>query len=181
MAINKLLAKKYAIAAFNVAKKADLIDQFSKDLEKFTSSLSPSIIKELSNPAISKKNLKEIIVGFAKKMSLGKEVISFLETVADERRIPNIIEIQKDFIKLVKKDKNILEAEVFSTNLLDDKIIKEIKSMLAKKYANSSIEINQFIKKDILGGIQIKIGSMMIDASLKRQISTLNQQFQSIL
>ncbi|MFT6077053.1 MAG: F-type H+-transporting ATPase subunit delta [Myxococcota bacterium] len=181
MAINNLLAKKYAIAAFNVAKKANIIDQFSSDLQNFVSSLPSSIIKELSNPAISKTNLKDIIVAFGKKMSLGEEVISFIEVVAQERRISNIVAIANHFNKLVKKEKNILEVEVFSAKILDDKAIEEIKSILAKKYAGNSIEIKQSIKKDILGGIQIKIESMMIDASLKRQISALNQQFQSIL
>jgi ATP synthase F1 delta subunit len=181
MAINDLLAKKYAIAAFNVAKKANVIDQFSSDLKNFVSSLPSSIIKELSNPAISKRNLKEIIVAFGERMSLQKEVISFLEIVAQEKRIANIVAIEKIFTKLVKNEKNILEVEVFSANTLDSKIIEEIKSILAKKHANNSIEIKQSIKQALLGGIQIKIESMMIDASLKRQLSTLNQQFQSIL
>ncbi|MFT6106956.1 MAG: F-type H+-transporting ATPase subunit delta [Rickettsiales bacterium] len=181
MAINNLLAKKYAIAAFNVAKKANIVDQFSADLKNFVSSLPKSIIKELSNPAISKASLKDIIIAFGDKMSLAGEVVSFLEIVAQERRISNIVAIENHFAKLVKNEKNILEVEVFAAKSLDDKEIEEIKSILVKKYVNNSIEIKQSIKKDILGGIQIKIESMMIDASLKRQLSALNQQFQSIL
>ncbi len=181
MAYNNLLAKKYSLAAFNVAKKLNLVDQFEADLNKFSLALSKTIIRELSNPAISRENLKTIIADFGAKLSLHKQVISFLEVVAESRRIAGIAAIGIQFTKLVKAEKNILEVEVFSTHELDAKTIEEIKLALTKKYAGKTIEVKQLIKKDILGGLQIKVGSTMIDASLKRQLLTLNQQFQSII
>ncbi|MFT7087785.1 MAG: F-type H+-transporting ATPase subunit delta [Rickettsiales bacterium] len=181
MAINSLLANKYAIAAFKVASSANVIDKFEGDLRKFVSILSESILKELSNPAISREHLVEIISDLSSKLSLNEKVMSFLEVVARERRISSIAAIEKSFIKLVKKEKNILEVEIISVSALDDQNVEEIKEILAKKYDGSSLEIHQTINKDILGGVQIKIGSMMIDASLKRQLTALNQQFQSIL
>ncbi len=181
MAINRLVAKKYALAAFNVAKKLNLVDQFLLDITKFSAALSKSMIKELSNPAISRQNLRKIAAELGTKLSLHKQTITFLEVVAEERRISDIGAIESGFIKLVKAEKNILEVEVFSIQNLDAQNIQDIKTVLAQKYANKIIEIKQSIKKDILGGIQIKIGSTMIDASLKRQLFSLSQQFQSIL
>ncbi|MES2677234.1 MAG: ATP synthase F1 subunit delta [Pseudomonadota bacterium] len=181
MAINHLVAKKYASAAFNVAKKLNLVDQFAVDLRKFSDAISKSMIKELSNPAISRDDLKKIIAELGTKLTLHKETITFLEVVAEERRIANIGAIELSFAKLVKIEKNILEVEVFSAADLDGQNIQDIKTTLAKKYVGKIIEIKQSIKKDILGGLQIKIGSTMIDASLKRQLLSLNQQFQSIL
>ena len=181
MAINRLVAKKYALAAFNVAKKLNLVDQFAVDIAKFSAALPKSIIKELSNPAISKENLKKIVAELGTKLSLHKQTITFLEVVAEERRISDISAIESGFVKLVKVEKKILEVEVFSAQNLDAQNIQDIKTVLAQKYADKIIEIKQSIKKDILGGLQIKIGSTMIDASLKRQLLSLNQQFQSIL
>ncbi len=181
MAINRLLAKKYAVAAFDVAKKLGLIDQFEIDLEKFSAAFSKSIIKELSNPAISREDLGNIVADFGSKLSLNQQVITFLEVVAKARRISDIEIIKNNFVKLSKIEKKILEVEVFSVQNLDEQNIQNIKEVLSKKYFDKTIEINQSIKKDILGGLQIKIGSTMIDASLKRQLIALNQQFQSIL
>ncbi len=181
MAINNLLAKKYAIAAFNVAQKLNLVDQFAVDIAKFSAALSKSIVKELSNPAISREDLKKIAADFGAKLSLNPQVINFLEVVAEARRIAEIQTIENHFHKLAAAEKNILEVEVFSVVELDAKNIEEIKTALSKKYAGKTIEIKQTIKKDILGGLQIKIGSTLIDASLKKQLLTLNQQFQSIL
>jgi len=181
MAINHLVAKKYANAAFNVAKKLNLVDQFSNDITKFSSALSKSIIKELSNPGISRADLKKIVVDMAAELSLHNQIIIFFEVVAEERRVSEISAIEHNFSKMVKIEKNILEVEVFSTSNLDEQIIEDVKAIFAKKYMNKTIEIKQSIKKDILGGLQIKIGSTIIDASLKRQLLTINQQFQSIL
>jgi F-type H+-transporting ATPase subunit delta len=182
MAINQLIAKKYALAAFNMAKKDNLLDQFLVDLKKFSEFFSSATIKEISNPAISKTNLEKIVVELGEKLSLNNKVLHFLSVVAAARRIADIKYVQQHFAKLVKIEKNILEVEVISAVQLDAEILQEVKSSLQKKHSGLTIEIKQIIKKDILGGLVIKIGSNMIDASLKRQLSalkiSLDQQLQ---
>ena len=171
-----LIAKKYASVAFAVAKKANLIDQFLMDLQKFSAVFSSSIAEELSNPAISKSDLAIIVDELGANLSLNDKVIDFLKIVAQARRISNIKEIERNFIHLTKIDRNIIEADVISAAQLDSTAIQEVKSILQRKYSDSTIEIKEIIKKDILGGLVIKIGSKMIDASLKRQILTLKNE-----
>jgi F-type H+-transporting ATPase subunit delta len=183
MAINQLIAKKYALAAFNLAEKSNLIDQFLGDLKKFSDFFSDATIKELSNPAISRINLGKIVAELGEKLSLNNKVVVFLETVASARRIGEIKAIEKHFSKLVKIQKKILEVEVISAVELNSETLQEVKSTLQKQHSDLSIEIKQTVKKDILGGLVIKIGSNMIDASLKRQLSalkiSLDQQLQN--
>ncbi len=183
MAINQLIAKKYALGAFNLAKKSNLIDQFLGDLKKFSDFFSKEITKELSNPAISKASLTKIVAELGEKLSLNSKVLLFLETVASARRINEIRAIEQHFSKLVKAEKKILEVEVISAAQLNAETLEEVKSALQKQHSDLSIEIKQTIKKDILGGLVIKIGSNMIDASLKMQLSklkiSLDQQLQN--
>ncbi|MCE3254949.1 MAG: atpH [Rickettsiaceae bacterium] len=181
MAINKIVAKKYACAAFNTAKKLNLVDQFLADLEKVSNAFSKSITQELSNPAISKSDLKKIIADLGAKLSLHEKVISFLETIASSRRINEINAIEQNFAQLAKAEKKILEVEVFSAANLDSQNLQNLRAALEKKYAGKKIEIKQLIKKDILGGVQIKIGSTLFDASLKTQLQSLKNQLQSTL
>jgi len=176
MASNYQIAKKYSSVAFDLAKKNDLIDQFLIDLNKFSSAFSNSISKELSNPSISKSNLSIIVDEFGQKLSLNAKVIDFLKIVAVSRRIVLVKEIEQNFIHLAKREKNIIEAEIISAVLLNEEILREIKLILQKKYLGFAIEIKQIIKKDILGGLIIKIGSNMIDASLRRQLLALKNE-----
>ena len=72
-----------------------------------------------------------------------------------------------------------METELISVITLNDKQLEEIKSTLQKKYPGKTIEINQTIDKDILGGVVIKIGSLVIDSSLKNQLAQIMAKFQS--
>lgn len=181
MAISQNIARKYAKSAFNFAKKLGLLDQFCVDLKKIADNFSESMAEELSNPAIAKADLAKLVANIGEKLSLHPKVISFLEVVARARRIDGIKLIEDNFSKLFKIERKILVAEVFSVAELSADNVQEIKSSLIKKYPDNSIEIVQTIKKDILGGVVVKIDSLMIDASLKTQLLNLNQQFQSVL
>lgn len=179
MASAAIIANKYAKAAFNIAKKDGLVEKFLSDLKLFTDNFSEKFIKELSSPTISKSALGEVISEVGKKLTLNTKVIQFLVTIAEARRIKLIGEIYKNFVSLTKESKNILEAEVTSVIALNDKQLEEIRSALQKKYLGKSIEINKVIDKNILGGIVIKIGSLVIDASLKNQLDQIMADFQS--
>ncbi|MFT6332863.1 MAG: F-type H+-transporting ATPase subunit delta [Lentimonas sp.] len=181
MASSHLASKKYSIAAFNVAKRSSLIDQFESDLAKFSLSLPASAIKELSNPTIRRQALGEIITAIGEKLSLHKKVNEFLVVVASARRISQILEIKEEFSKLVKKEKNIIEVSIISATDLDEKNVDEIEKIVANKNQNKSILIKRTIDKNILGGVQIKIGGTIIDASLKTQLSKLKTEFISTL
>lgn len=174
-----IIANKYAKAAFNIAKKNELVEKFLSDLKLFTDNFSEKFIKELSSPVISKSSLGEVILEVSKKLAINTKVTQFLVIIAEARRIKLINEIYKDFVSLTKEDKNILEAEVISVIPLNNKQLEEVQSTLQKKYSSKTIEINQTIDKNILGGIVIKIGSLVIDSSLKNQLAQIMTDFQS--
>ena len=179
MASTSIIANKYARAAFNIAKKDGLIENFLSDLKLFTDNFKENFIKELSSPEISRSALGEVIAEVSKKLAISPKVTQFLITIAAARRIKLINEIYKNFSYLTKIDKNILETEVISVITLNDKQLEEIKSTLQKKYPGKIIEINQAVDKDILGGVIIKIGSLVIDSSLKNQLAQIMAKFQS--
>jgi F-type H+-transporting ATPase subunit delta len=176
MTTKQTIAKKYAFAALALAKDNNLIDQFLIDLQKFSAIFSAAVSKELSNPTIPKSDLIIIIAELGQRLSLSDKVIDFLKVIATARRILFIKEIEQNFIRLAKKEKNIIEADVISAIQLNDELLQEVKIILQKKYINFTIEVTQTIKKDILGGLIIKIGSNMIDASLKKQILALKNE-----
>lgn len=181
MAITQNIARKYAKSAFNFAKKLNLLDQFYADLKKIADNFSDAIAEELSNPAISRNDLAKLAAAMGEKLSLHPKVITFLEVVAGARRIGGIKLIEQNFAKLFKAERKILVAEVFSATELSDENVQNIKTDLLKKYPNNSVEIVKHIRKDILGGVMVKIDSLMIDASLKRQLIALNEQFKTAL
>jgi F-type H+-transporting ATPase subunit delta len=102
--------------------------------------------------------------------------MNFLKIIIQNRRISLISDISSRFTEFFKKDKNIVTAKIYVVNKISDQYIDKIKSKIAKKYQDKKIEVEQIIKKDILGGVVIRIGSELIDSSLKNSLQKLKSE-----
>lgn len=171
-----VIAKNYAKALFAAAKKSNSIDKIHQELDSFKQSFSLDFARELKNPVIAKADSTKIIKEIAQTIKLGKLTTNFLVAVTRNKRLNLFPEIYEDFTRLTKIYKNILDVELISTEKLDDSALQQIKAAVSKKHPGKEIEFTQTIKKEILGGLQIKIGSDLIDASLKNQLATISKE-----
>jgi F-type H+-transporting ATPase subunit delta len=85
-------------------------------------------------------------------------------------------EIYQEFNRLIKNQSKIISAELISAEKMIDEQIEQIKSIISKKYPDKTIEIIEKINKNLIGGFQIKIDSVIIDASTKNEISLINEK-----
>ena len=176
--INNSLIDNYANSAFNFAKANDTVSIFASELNEVSQNLSQDLINELSNPTISKDVLSDIALEIGKKLKLSADVLNFLKIIITNRRISLIAAISKKFTEIFKKDQNIITAKIYVVNKISDHYLGQIKDVLAKRYKDKIIETEQIIKKDILGGVVIKIGSELIDSSLKNSLHQLQAELQ---
>lgn len=171
-----VVAKNYSKALFVAAKKSNSLDKISAELEIFKQNFSTSFANELKNPVIAKNDLVRIISDVTKKFGLGPLTSNFFASIIRNRRLNLFPEIYEDFLRLVKLDKNILEVEVISAAKPDKKQIDRVKGLIEKKYPGKQVNIKETIKEKIMGGVQIKIGSELIDISLKNQLDSLKRE-----
>lgn len=171
-----LVAKNYAKALFKLAKNANKIDETSVDLDKFARNFTVDLSSELKNPAISTADLLRIVAIINERIGISGLTSDFLNVLFKNRKISYFQEVYREFTNLVKDDKNILQIEVITAKKIDEKSLEEIKKIVAKQNQGKEIEILQTLKTQILGGIQIKIGSNLIDASIKSQLDRLENE-----
>ncbi len=171
-----VIAKNYAKALFVATKKANSFDKVAAELEEFRKNFSSSFAHELQNPVISKNDLEKVMEEITQKLALTKLTSDFFMAVARNRRLSMFPEIHGEFCHLVKKQKNILEVEVIFALKPTKLQFDQIKSLVEKKYSNKTVEIKETCNGKILGGFQVKIGSDIIDVSLKNQLSNLEKQ-----
>ena len=169
-------ARNYAKSLFLLAKKHNLVDKTAANLEVFKKSFSEDFAHELQNPVISKGDLVKIMEEVLTKFSFERIVADFLLTIASNKRLNIFLEISQEFDSLLKKYKNILEAEVVFATKADKEYLDKIKAIIEKQYLGKIVLIKETINPKILGGFQIRIGSDVIDASLKNQIFNLKQE-----
>lgn len=171
-----VVAKNYAKALFAAAKKNDSVDKVSSELESFKENFSTSFAHELKNPVIAKNDLVKIIQDITEKFSLCSLSSNFFASIVRNRRLNLFPEIYEEFLRLIKQQKNILEVEVITAVKPESEQVERIKSLVSKKYPDKQVKIKGVLKENILGGFQIKIGSEVIDASLKNQLSNLSKE-----
>lgn len=112
-----------------------------------------------------------------KSKSETKEIIGqFLNMIKDDNKLYLIDKILIEFNKIWNKANGILEAEVSSSEPLDMGIIKDIKKYLKDATKAEEVETIENQDKNILGGLKLKFGDKIIDASLKTKISTLKEE-----
>lgn len=169
-----IVAKKYAQAIFTIAKKQSKISLIESEINKFCQSLNRSFVVELNNPAISKLDIEKIITQFSAPMNFSRLTNDFIITVARNKRISLFPEIYQQFCNLKNINDNIITAKLITLQQLDENQINKIRSIIELKYPSKKIVISQTINNDIAGGLQIRIGSQIIDASLKNEIEQIS-------
>ncbi|MDX2082457.1 MAG: ATP synthase F1 subunit delta [Rickettsiales bacterium] len=171
-----VIAKNYAKALFVATKKNNSLDKIALELEEFRKNFNSSFAHELQNPVISKSELELVMEEITKKLALSKITCDFFMAVARNRRLSMFPEIHSEFCHLVKKYKNILEVEVIFASKPSKSHFEQIKSLVEKRHVGKIIEIKETFNAKILGGFQVKIGSDIIDVSLKNQLFNLEKQ-----
>jgi len=171
-----VIAKNYAKALFSAAKTSNSIDQIATELESFKKNFSLDFARELKNPVIAKADSAKIIGEISSGLKLGKLLSKFLIAVTRNKRLNLFPEIYEEFNRLLRLQKNILDVELITTSKLEKDHIENIKVTISKKHPGKTIEFTETIKKEILGGLQIKIGSNLIDASSRNQLSRVSNE-----
>ena len=171
-----IVAKNYAKALFNSAKKHSVLESVFKELESFRDNFNNSFANELKNPVISRQDIEKIMTEISQQFNFSKITTEFFVTLSKNHRLNLFPEIYQEFNRLIKNQSKIISAELISAEKMIDEQIEQIKSIISKKYPDKTIEIIEKINKNLIGGFQIKIDSVIIDASTKNEISLINEK-----
>lgn len=174
--IRASLAGRYATALFALAEENKSIDAVQASLATLNTALAESddLKALISSPVLSREDAGRAIMGTAKALGLDKLTTNMLGVLAANRRLDQIPAVIRAFSTLASDHRGEITAEVTSAHPLDDKQIKALKAQL-KKRVGSDVSVSTAVDPSILGGLVVKIGSQMIDSSIKTRLNTLSQ------
>ena len=172
MAFNSYSKALYELSVeFNVA---DEIEHQSKSILK-----SLETIKEfnafIKNPLFKQADQTEMLNTFIKEFNLNVILGKFLKFLVSKRRLFYLDKILKDFILYCSFKRGEIEAKLISAKELQDDEVEKIKKELFTKFG-SKINLNYKIDKDLISGLIIKVGSIMIDNSMKNKLKQIKSQ-----
>ena len=169
------VAGRYASALFDLAKDQNAVAAVEADLAKFDALLNESadLRSMVRSPIISATEQGNALAALITKAGIGATSANFLALVAKNRRLFVLADMIKNFRSLAAKSRGEVTAEVTSALPLTDAQTAALKETL-KSSAGKDVLLAAKVDPSLLGGLVVKIGSRMIDSSLKTKLANLS-------
>ena len=168
------MAGRYATALFELAREADAVDHVKADLERFDALIaeSPDLLRLVRSPVFSAAEQLAALAAVLQRVGIGGLAAKFLKLVTTNRRLFAIRGMIRGFRDLVADHKGQATAEVTVAEPLKGEHVAALKSAL-KAVSGKDVDLNVKIDPAILGGLVVKLGSRMVDTSLRTKLNAI--------
>ncbi len=168
------VARVYAEALFDVAKEKGTLDEVGEQLGQLADAVDGD--RELQvflfSPYFSSA---EKVGGLRKAVSGGdEELLNFLELLIEKQRMPEIFRIRSSFEQLWKQEKRRLDVTVTSAVELDPAVVEKVGAEVERQ-TGQKVELASRVDGEILGGIVLQVGNMVLDASIRSRLEKLRK------
>jgi F-type H+-transporting ATPase subunit delta len=169
------IAEVYARALFEVAIDQDKLDKIHEQLGQFADAVNENrdLGRFFFSPYFSSEEKKDAL----KKMIDGAEpaFMNFLEALIERHRMPVIFRIRARFDQLWEEERKLLAVEVTSAVELDEKTVNGIGESIGEQVGRR-VELSSHVDPEILGGIVLRVGNFVLDASIRHRLEQLRKQ-----
>ncbi len=168
------VAERYAKALFELAVEAKTIPQVEKDLDQLSSLVNESsdLARLVRSPVFSASDQERAMSAVADKAGITGIVGNFVRVLAGNRRLFILPGVISTFKALAAKERGEVSAEVTSAEPLSDKNIAALKDAL-KASIGKDVTLTTTVDPTLIGGLIVKVGSRMIDGSLRTKLNSL--------
>ena len=168
------LAGRYATALFDLALERGALEKVEADLGAVEAAVGASadLKRMLSSPIVSRDEHQRTLEAFADRLGLGDLVRNFLGLLAQKRRLLALSGVLAQFRLLVAAHRGEETAEVVSAAPLEAGDLDRLKASVAH-HAGRAVNLTARVDPSLLGGLVVRIGSRMVDASLKTRLQQL--------
>lgn len=165
---------RYATALFELARDERSIDAVKADLERFEAMLADSTdLKRLvRSPVFSAGAQSKALAAVLDKAGIFGISANFLKVLTANRRLFAIADVTRAFRALVAKFKGEATADVTVAESLSDKNLDTLKTAL-KSVTGKDVSLNVKVDPSIIGGLVVKLGSRMVDSSLRTKLNSI--------
>ena len=169
------LTGRYAKALYELATEKKLVSKIVKDFHDIKTLLENNdmFLNMMKNPSISKVDKQSSVIAVLTKMKVDKLTIKFCGTLAVNGRLSYLKQIQDVFLSLVSKINGEVQAEVTSAFKLDKDQQKQVETAVSEATGVKKISLSLIVDETLIAGLIVKIGSKMIDSSIKTKLNRL--------
>lgn len=176
------MAGRYALALFELAKDGDAVDQVGADLQRFLAMIdeSPDLQRLVRSPVFAAEEQGRAMTALLDRAEIGGVAANFLKLVASKRRLFAVRDMIAGFHRLNDAEKNIVRAEVTVAEPLSEQHLDALKSALHDATGGQNVALDMKVDPGIIGGLIVRLGSRMVDGSLRTKLNTLRTRMKEV-
>ena len=173
--IQASLAGRYATALFGLARDQSQIDAVSRSLDHVEQAMTESADFRalVTSPLVGRADAAKTIAALAPSLKIDPLTANFLAVLAGNGRLAELRNVIRSVRALAANHRGEVTAEVTSARPLDDTQIAALKAKLKARVGGTEIAIDAKVDPALLGGLVVRLGSQMIDASIRTKLNTL--------
>jgi F-type H+-transporting ATPase subunit delta len=165
---------RYATALFELARDGKSIDAVKADLDQFNAMLAESddLKRLVRSPVFGADVQLRALSAVLDKAGISGVAANFLKVLTANRRLFAVTDVIRAFNVLVAKSKGEASADVTVADALSDKNLDSLKAAL-KAVTGKDVSLNVKVDPAIIGGLVVKLGSRMVDSSLRTKLNSI--------
>jgi F-type H+-transporting ATPase subunit delta len=170
-----VVAKRYADALFQLGNEKAVLDQYLEEFQtvKKVFDTNTNLIPFLKHPRIHHAEKKQFLDNVFQGLSA--DVVNTIKLLAERQRSEIIPSIIDHFIQLVNDAKGIAVATVYSVRELNDAEKNELENAFAKRFNKKSIQFENVVDPNIIGGVKIRLGNTIYDGSVSGKLRRIER------
>ena len=176
------IAARYATAVFELAQEQNALDALEADIGTLDAILKESadFRTMITSPLYSRDAEKNAVMAVAGKAGLTDVMSRTLGLMADHRRLFTLPQFVTELRDMIKRAKNEVTAEVISAQPLTEDQVQRLETVLTAKADGRKVLINTTVDDTLIGGLVVKLGSKMIDTSVRSKLSALQNAMKEV-
>ncbi len=170
------LAERYAAALFDLADEARALDQVAADLRQLRTMLttSPDLTRLVRSPILPRAAQGQALAALAQRAELSRLVRDFLSVVARNRRLFAVPAMIEAFLAKLAERRGEVTAEVTAAQALNEAQLDALGEHL-RRSVGRRVSVDVRVDPSLIGGMIVKVGSRMVDASVKSRLHRLQK------
>lgn len=175
------VAGRYATALFELALEEKALETVERDLNRFASALDAveDLRRLVRSPVFTAEEQQRAIAAILDKMEIEGLTANFLKLIARNRRLYAAPDMIKAFRALLARHRGQASAEVTSALSLTEGQLRALQTAL-KAALHKDVQLDQKVDATLLGGLVVKVGSRMVDSSLRTKLNSLKQTMKEV-
>jgi F-type H+-transporting ATPase subunit delta len=179
--ISSGIAQRYATAVFDIAREENALEALESDVDALDAALAESedLRRMVTSPIYPRDEQGRAVAALGDRMKLSQTMIGALGLMARNRRLFTVAPLLSILRRMIAEEKGEVSADVTSATVLTKAQADKLAATLKERFGKQ-VKLNVSVDEALIGGLVVKVGSKMIDTSIRSKLAALQNSMKEV-